>query len=191
MYRLLCLTIVAVCVTFGSFLTSAPAQITGVQIKLTENQIERFIAAQDDMSAVVEKMDEASFEHASSEYDAELDAVARKHGFKDVAEFDGVATNISMVMAGIDPETKVFIEPQVAIKKEIQDVSSDQSISPREKRKLLEQLNEAFKAAEPIRFPTNIELVQKYYSELELTSIGPDDDSRSASSVVQTITEAK
>jgi hypothetical protein len=95
-------------------------------------------------------------------------------------------------MAGIDPETKIFTDPQMAIKKEIEDVSSDGSIPPSEKRNLLEQLNAAFKAAEPIRFPTNIELVKKHYDKLEVTTIGiSDDDSRSASSVVRTISEAK
>ena len=96
-----------------------------------------------------------------------------------------------MVMAGIDPETKVFTEPQVAIKKEIEDVSADKSISPREKIEMLEQLNEAFKAAEPIRFPTNIELVKKHYDKLEVMNIGnPEDDSRPASSA-GAISEAK
>jgi hypothetical protein len=96
------------------------------------------------------------------------------HGFKNLAEFDSVATNISMVMAGIDPETKVFTQPLVSIKKEIEDVSADKSISPREKSEMLEQLNEAFKAAQPIRFPTNVELVKKHYHKLEVTSIGND-----------------
>jgi hypothetical protein len=192
MYRMLCLTVAAMSVTFASFSTSAPAQITGTQIKLTENQIGGFIAAQDDMLAVVEKMGAESWDHANPEYDAELNAVTEKHGFKDLAEFDAVATNISMVMAGIDPETKIFTDPQMAIKKEIEDVSSDGSIPPSEKRNLLEQLNAAFKAAEPIRFPTNIELVKKHYDKLEVTTIGiSDDDSRSASSVVRTISEAK
>ena len=192
MYRILCLAVAAMSVTFASFSTSAPAQITGTQIKLTENQIGGFIAAQDDMLAVVKKMGAASWDHANPEYDAELNAVTKKHGFKDLAEFDAVATNISMVMAGIDPETKIFTDPQMAIKKEIEDVGSDGSIPPSEKRNLLEQLNAAFKAAEPIRFPTNIELVKKHYDKLEVTTIGiSNDDSRSASSVVRTISEAK
>jgi hypothetical protein len=35
---------------------------------------------------------------------------------RSLGEFDAAATNISMVMAGIDPETKVT-DPQMAIKK--------------------------------------------------------------------------
>ena len=192
MYRMLCLIVAALSFVFASFSTSSPAQVTGTQIKLTENQIEGFIAAQDDMLAVVEKMGAAFSDHANTEYDAELDAVTKKHGFKDLAEFDAVATNISMVLAGIDPETKLFTDPQVAIKKEIEDVSSDESIPASEMRNLLEQLNAAFQAADPIRFPTNIELVTKYYDKLEVTTIAiSDDDGRSASSVARTISEAK
>jgi len=178
-------------VAFAGFSTGASAQVTTTQIKLTENQIQGFIAAQDDMLAVVEKMGAGFSEHASPEYDAELDAVTRKHGFKDLAEFDAVATSISMVMTGIDSETKLFTDPQTAIRKEIDDVMSDESILPGEKKNLLEQLNAAFKAAEPVRFPTNIELVKKHYDELEVTTIGiPDDDSASASGM-RTMSEAK
>jgi hypothetical protein len=192
MYRILCLAVAAMSVTFASFSTSALAQVTTTQIRLTENQIEGFIAAQDDMLAVVEKMGAAFSDDINTEYDAELETITKKHGFKDLAEFDAVATNISMVMAGMDPETQVFTDPQMAIKKEIEDVSSDQSIPPSEKRTLLEQLNAAFKAAEPIKFLTNIELVKKHYDRLEVTTIGnSDDDSRSTSSVVRTIGEAK
>jgi hypothetical protein len=189
---MLCLIVAAVSFIFAGFSTSAPAQVTATQIKLTENQIEGFIAAQDDMLALVEKMGAAFSDHANTEYDAELDALTKKHGFKDLAEFDAVATNISMVLAGIDPETKAFTDPQMAIKKELEDVSSDESIPLSEKGNLLEQLNAAFQAAEPIRFPTNIELVAKYYDKLEVTTIViSDDDGPSASSVARTTSEAK
>jgi hypothetical protein len=177
-------------VAFAGFSTGAPAQVTTTQIKLTETQVEGFIAAQDDMLAVIEKTGAGFSEHASPEYDAALDAVTRKHGFKDLAEFDAVATSISMVMTGIDPETKLFTDPQMAISKEIDDVRSDQSILPGEKKDLLEQLDAALKAAEPIRFASNIELVKKHYDELEVTSIGTSDESASASGM-RTMSEAK
>jgi hypothetical protein len=191
MHRALCLAVAAMSVAFAGVSTGARAQVTTTQIKLTENQVEGFIAAQDDMLAVIEKMGAGFSEHASPEYDAQLDAVTRKHGFRDLAEFDAVATSISMVMTGIDPETKLFTDPQTAISKEIDDVRSDQSILPSEKKDLLEQLNAAFKAAEPIRFPTNIELVKKHYDKLEVTSIGTSDDESASASGMRTISEAK
>jgi hypothetical protein len=36
---------------------------------------------------------------------AELEAIAKKHGFKGFAEYDDVAANILLVMGGIDPQT--------------------------------------------------------------------------------------
>ena len=48
------------------------------------------------------------------------DAITKKFGFKDFNEYDEVVANITMVMSGIDPKTKAFTEPSVAIKKEIE-----------------------------------------------------------------------
>jgi hypothetical protein len=186
MYRILCLTVGAMSVVFASFPNSAPAQVAATQMKLTESHIEAFIAAQDDMLAVVEKIDAVSSDHANINYEAELDAVTKKHGFKNLAEYDAVAANISIVMTGIDPETKVFTDPQTAIKKEIENVSADKAISKDQKRNLLEELNGALQAAEPIQFPANIELVKKYYDKLEVTTISTsDNDSHSTSGVVR------
>jgi len=138
------------------------------QIPLTENQIEGFIAAQKDMSAVVEKMQgAASPDKPPSTYQADLEAVTKKHGFKDFAEYEAVAANISMVMATIDPQTKAFTDPQTAIKKEIDDVTADKTIPESEKKQLLAELKEALKSAQPIQFPGNIELVKKYYDQID------------------------
>jgi hypothetical protein len=138
------------------------------QIKLTEKQVEAFIAAQKDMSAVVEKMQgAASPDKPNSRFEAEFEAVAKKHGFKNFAEYEAVAANISMVMATIDPQTKAFTDPQTAIKKEIDDVTADKTVPANEKRQLLEELNEALESAQPIQFPSNIELVKKYYDKID------------------------
>ena len=71
----------------------------------------------------------------------------------------------------IDPQTKVFMDPQMAIKKEIEDVSADKTIPGNEKKKLLRELNAALKAAQSIQFPSNIELVRKYYDKIDVTTI--------------------
>jgi hypothetical protein len=191
MYRMLRLTSVAIAVAFATFPTSAPAQVEATQIKLTEKHVEGFIAAQKDMSAVVEKRQGAAFsDRANAKYEAELEAVTRKHGFKNFAEYETVAANISMVMAAIDPQTKVFTDPQTAIKKELEDVSADKTIPGDEKKQLLEELNEALKLAPSIQFPTNIELVRKYYDKIDVTTIAAyDGDGPPASRVVRTISE--
>jgi hypothetical protein len=157
-----------VAVAFACLPAIASAQSAAAQIKLTEKQVEGFIAAQKDMSVVVEKMQgEASPDKPNSKYEAEFEAVTRKHGFKDFAEYEAVAANISMVMAAIDPQTKAFTDPKAAIKKEIDDVTADKTIPENEKKQLLEELNEALKLAQPIMFPSNIELVTKYYDKID------------------------
>ena len=48
----------------------------------------------------------------------------------------------------------------------------------------------ALRAARPIQFPTNIELVQKYYDKIYVTAIAAHDgDSQRNSSVARTISE--
>jgi hypothetical protein len=192
MRQMLRLTIAAMAVAFASFPSSAPAQVAATPIKLTEKHVEGFIAAQKDMSAVVENMMQRAVfsNNANAKYEAELKAVTKKHGFKNFAEYEAVAANISMVMAAIDSQTKVFTDPQTAIKKEIKNVSADKNIPNSEQKKLLGSLNLALRAARPIQFPTNIELVQKYYDNIDVMTIAAyDGDSWRNSSVVRTISE--
>ena len=168
MRQMLYATIAAITVLFASVPTTAPAQSAVTQIKLTQQHIEGFIAAQKDMSAVVEKMQAAaSADKPSVTFQTELEAVTKKHGFRSFTEYETVAANISIVMAAIDPQTKAFTDPQTSIKKEIDDVTADKTIPDNEKKQLLEELNEALKAAQRIEFPGNIELVRKYYDKID------------------------
>jgi hypothetical protein len=166
------LTIVAMAVVFASFPTSAPAKVAVTQIKLKEKHVEAFIAAQKDMSAVVQKMMPGAVfsKSANARYGAELKAVANKHGFKNFAEYEAVAASISLVMAGIDSQTKTFTDPPTAIQQELEDVAVAKNIPNSEKKKLLRSLTLALRAARPIQFPTNIELVQKYYDQIYVTT---------------------
>jgi hypothetical protein len=175
MYQMLRLTIAAMAVIFASFPISAPAQVpAATQLKLTDQHIEGFIAAQKDMSAVVEKMMQAAVfsKTANAKYEAELKAVTKKHGFKNVAEYDAVAANIYLVMASIDPQTKVFTDAPTAIKQEIEDAIAAKDIPTHEKKKTLRSLTLALRAARPVKFPTNIKLVQKYYPQIIAASNG-------------------
>ena len=150
----------------------AAAQSVGLppavkQIQLTDKHIESFIAAQKDMGPILEKIQGAAADQLPANIQADLEAAAKKNGFKDFAEYDEVVGNITMVMAGIDPKTKAFTEPAVAIKKEIAEVTADKSIPAQDKKQMLEELNEALKSAQPIQFPGNIELVKKYYDKID------------------------
>jgi hypothetical protein len=190
MYQMLRLTIAAMAVTFAIVPTGAPAQVAATQIKLTDEHVQRFIAVQKDLSAVLEKLQGAFSDEANAKYKAELKAITKKHGFKDFTEYEVVTTNISMVMGAIDPQTKEFTDPQTAIKKEIEDMSTDKTVPSSEKKQLLAELNEALKSAQSIQFPSNIELIKKYYDKIDAMDITAfDSDSPSNSSVVRTISE--
>src|SRR5215468_10440974 len=137
------------------------------QIQLTEKQVQGTIAAQKDGSAVFDKIQAPPPDELPPAVLAELDAVAKKHGFKDFNDYDEVLGNITMVMTGIDPKTKAFAEPAAAIKREIADVTANKTIAAEEKKQMLEELNEALNSAQPIQFPGNIELVKKYYDKID------------------------
>ena len=167
MQQMLRLVIAAVAaVALAHFSGAAMAQPVK-QIKLSEAQVEGFIAAQKDMAAVTEKMQGEASDKPDPKVQAELESIAKKHGFGSFTEYDDVAANISMVMAGIDPQTKAFTEPKVAIEKEIEEVKNDKSIPEKEKKQMLEELSEALKSAQPIANPGNIELVKKYYEKID------------------------
>jgi len=162
--RLMFAAFVAVALTHFSGV--AAAQNAVKQVKLTDKHIEGFIAAQKDMSAIADKM-QGNADKPDPKIQAELESISKKHGFANFEEYDEVAANISMVMAGIDPQSKAFTEPKVAIQKEIEEVKNDKSIPEKEKKQMLDELGEALKAAAPIANPGNIELVKKYYDRID------------------------
>ncbi len=168
MQYMLRLTIAAlVAVAFTHFSGAALAQGSTVkQIALTAKHIEGFIAAQKDMATVAEKM-QGNSDKPDPKVQAELETIAKKHGFASFAEYDDVAANISMVMAGIDPQSRAFTEPKVAIQKEIDEVKGDTTIPEKEKKQMLEELAEALKTAQPIQHPENVELVKKYWEKID------------------------
>ncbi len=137
------------------------------QVQLTEKHLEGFIASHKDMLAIAERIQGAASDKPDPKVQAELDAVAKKYGFKDFDEYDDVAANISMVLSGIDPQSKKFVEPKVAIQREIEEVKADKSIPAKEKAQVLQELNEALKMAQPVQYPGNVTLVTKYFDKLE------------------------
>jgi hypothetical protein len=144
----------------------AVAQGAVKQIPLNDKHIEGFINAQKDMAQVAEKM-QGNSDKPDPKVQAELEAISKKHGFASFQEYDDVAANISMVMAGIDPQSRAFTEPKVAIQKEIDEVKGDTTIPEKEKKQMLEELAEALKSAQPIQHPANIELVKKYWEKID------------------------
>jgi hypothetical protein len=160
--RLLIAAFAAVALVHVAGTVSAQSPVK--QLKLSEKQVEGFISAHKDMGAVAEKMEG---DKPDPKIQAQLESIAKKFGFKDFNEYDDVASNIALVMAGIDPQTKAFTDPPTAIKREIDEITADKSMPDKEKKQALEELNEALKMAQPIQHPGNIEIVKKYYDRLE------------------------
>lgn len=138
------------------------------ELELTEPHIQSFIATQKDkdFSAVALKLMRADSGDMPS-IRAELDSATMKHGFKDYQEYADVLHSVGLVMSRIDPQTKALIDTEAAIKKEIAEVTADKSIAAKEKAEQLKELNGALKSVQPIKHPKNIDLVMKYYAELD------------------------
>jgi hypothetical protein len=133
------------------------------QIKLTEKHIQSLMAASKDMAKLY---DGANPDKPDPKLEAQAEAVAKKNGFASLDEYDDVSMNITMIVSGIDPQTKKFTEPPEQIKKEIAALKADKSVPEAEKREGLAQLEAALKSAKPIQFKENIALVLKYFDQL-------------------------
>lgn len=136
------------------------------QIKLTDAQVKSFIAAQPDLATVAPKLQEAG-DSIAPVLQAELDGIAKKHGFVSFSELDDVAANISIVMAGLDSKSGDFTEPVEALKKELADVTADASIPNGDKKELMQELNEAINSTPRLEHLENVELVKSHRAEIE------------------------
>ena len=133
------------------------------QIKLTDKHIQGFIAAHEAMSKLYEGIDAGN---SDPKIEKQAAAIVKKNGFANLEEHDVVSMNISMIMSGIDPQTKKFLEPPDQIKHDIALLKADKSVPEARKKEDLAQLEAALKTSKPIAFKENIALVLKYYDKL-------------------------
>ncbi|MEH2539932.1 MULTISPECIES: hypothetical protein [unclassified Bradyrhizobium] len=135
------------------------------QIALTDKQIESVLAAQKDVDAITDKIPDNA--KPDPKIDAQLDAVAKKHGFASYDEYNTVVDNISLVLGGFDPATKKFVGAEAVLKAQISQVQADKKMPAKDKKAVLADLNEALKSPPPaIENKGNIDLVAKYYDKL-------------------------
>src|SRR6516165_7103664 len=121
------------------------------------------MAASEDMASL---NNSANQDQPDAKVQARAEAVAKRNGFASLAEYEDVAMNISMIMTGIDPQTKKFTEPPEQIKNQIAALKADKSVPEEEKKDDLEEFEAALKTARPIHFKENIALVLKYFDKL-------------------------
>ena len=154
---------------------AAPAQLPVLkQIPLGEKQIDGVLAAQKDMDAITEKLPENTA--PDQKVLAQLEAVARKHGFTSYDDYNNVVDNISLVLGGIDPATKKYVGPEAVIRAQIAQVEADKKMAAKDKKEALDELNQALKAPAPaVENKANIDLVAKYYDKL-IAALGADEN---------------
>jgi hypothetical protein len=136
------------------------------QVQLTEKQIQGLLASQQDMNAITDKLPEDASDKPDPKVQAQLDAVATKHGFASYDEYGDVIANVSLVLSGIDPKTKSFTEPPVVLKKQIDDIKADKNMPKKDKEAALADLTETLKYTSNVQYPENVTLVTKYYDQL-------------------------
>jgi len=150
----------------GSPPAAAPAQQDVKQIKLTEDQVMHFISAQSDLASIASKI-QAAGEKPDPALQAELEGIAKKHGFSNFAELDDVAANISIVMAGLDTASGNFVDPVDALRKEREDVQKDASVPDADKKQLLDELTEAINTTPQLQYKENVDIVKAHRAEIE------------------------
>lgn len=154
----------------GASIGGASAQSTPApefkQVKLSDKHVQGFIAAQKDLGGIADDLQKAG-DKPDPKLQGKLEDIAKKNGFANFAEMDDVAANISMVMAGIDPQSGAYTDPLEAIKKEIDDVRKDTAIPEKDKKQMLVELEEALKTTPSLQFKENIDLVKKFQKEIE------------------------
>jgi len=134
------------------------------QIALTQKQIDSYLAAKKEIGAALEKLPEGQAPDPKAT--AQLDAIAEKNGLANYDEYESIEDNIGLVMDGMDPQTKKYIGADAVIKQEIAQLKAEKSMSPKDKKEALEQLNAALKSATPVQNPGNIELVTKNFDKI-------------------------
>lgn len=154
---------------------AAPAQAPALkQIALTDKQLDGVLAAQKDMDAITEKLPENTAPDAK--VIAQLDAVAKKHGFASYDDYNNVVDNISLVLGGFDPATKKYVGPEAVIKAQIAQIEADKKMPAKDKKEAIDELNEALKTPAPqVENKANIDLVGKYYDKL-VAALGDDEN---------------
>jgi hypothetical protein len=146
---------------------AAPLQLPALkQLALTDKQIEAVIATQREMNPITDKLPENT--PADSKIIAQLEAIAKKHGFASYDEYNVVIDNISLVLGAIDPVSKKYVGSEAVIKSQIAQVEADKKMSAEDKQQALNDLNLALKMPAPvIENKGNIDLVIKYYDKLD------------------------
>jgi hypothetical protein len=144
------------------------------QIALSDKQVQDVIAAQKEMNPITDKLPENAA--PDPKVIAQLEGIAKKHGFANYDDYNTVIDNISLVLGGVDPQSKKYVGSEAVIKSQIAQVEADKKMPANEKKQALADLNTALKAPGPqVENKSNIDLVVKNYDKLNEV-LGSDDN---------------
>lgn len=135
------------------------------QIALNEAMVTRYIAAQREVIARAKEIEQLG-EDAAKLTDL-LSEIARKHGFASFEELDVVAANVTLTLAGIDPDTGEYTDPKDSMRQELEEIKADSSISKDEKARLVSELEEAIESTPDLKFAENVAIVKKFAKQIE------------------------
>ena len=141
-----------------------PEEMEIEQIELTETQIEAFIATEKEIAPITAKMKGNA--QPTKQMMSQMEAIAKKNGFKDFDEFGDVGANIGMVYGGIDPQSRKY-DPGELIRREIAAVQGNNKIPAKQKQQILKDLQQASTSVPQLQYPANAELVVKNYDRLK------------------------
>jgi len=136
------------------------------QIELTDQMVTSFIAAQKDFAPLASKLAEGG-ETPDAALTKDLEDIAKKHGFKDFAEFEDVGANITIILDGLDRTAGTYTDPVEKMKKELDEIKADDSIPPEDKKLAVDDLTQEIASAEPLKFKANIDVVKKHIAAIE------------------------
>jgi len=145
---------------------TAPQPAELKQVALTDKQVQGLLDSQNEMDAIISKLPDDPSKPPDAKTMAALEAVAKKYGFADYAEYGNVAANIDMLLDGFDPKTKKFIGIEASLKSQIALIQADTKMPAKDKQEALDELNDSLKNAPKIQFPANVDIVAKYYDKL-------------------------
>jgi hypothetical protein len=136
------------------------------QIKLTQATIDHLVAAQKQIRAA-----EGNAPQNESAPDPKLEGkiagVVKASGFASMADYSAASYSVGMVLAGLDPDSGTFIGAKAALKKQIDEVTADKQMQPKEKKEALDELNAAMQSAGDDKpLPGNVDLVKANLSKL-------------------------
>jgi len=146
-----------------------PEELEVEQIALTASQIDAFIATEKEIAPITAKLKGNA--EPSKQMMAQMESIAKKNGFKDFDEYGDVGANIGMVLSGINPENKRY-EPEELIKRQIAAVNADQKIPPTQKKRILQNLQQASTSMPKLQYPGNADLIAANYDRLKAVMEG-------------------